>query len=650
MSVSTLLSVGARALQANYAALQTTGHNIANANTDGYSRQQVELATTQGQFTGGGFFGRGVDVATVTRSHDQFLTREAATSKSVAASDAARLAQMERLEQVFDMGEAGIGHVAGQLLNAFTDVASRPQDISARQVVLSRAEEVASRFRSAHAQLTELQASVSQEMKNSVVAVNALARQVARINEQIAAVQGSGHTPNDLLDERDRLISQINDYIQVTTVNADDGTTSLFIGGGQRLVLGSTAQQLQTRVDLYDPEQLHVWVSEGSTTRALPDDSLGGGSIAGLLRFQSADLTDARNLLGQIASALASRLNQQQSFGLDLRQPAGSGAPILAVGAARVLPASTNAASTVGITVMDATLLQASNYDLRPDPGGAAGMYQLTRLSDGLVRTVAAGAVVDGFRIDIGVPVPAAGNSYLLQPVAQATASMQRVLDDPRGIAAASPFTAQVGAANTGTASIDTLRVASSSFNANLNANITFTSNNGNYNWELRNATTNALVSSGSATWTAGQPIVLNGWELALNGVPMNVDTLTVNKTAFPSGNNGNAIALLGLRDETLVGRELVAGLPALGATVTTAYASAMADIGVRVQSARFAADFSHTVSLEAEAARTSRAGVNLDEEAARLIQFQQSYQAAAKVLTVAQSIFDTLLDVTSPR
>jgi flagellar hook-associated protein 1 FlgK len=238
----------------------------------------------------------------------------------------------------------------------------------------------------------------------------------------------------------------------------------------------------------------------------------------------------------------------------------------------------------------------------------------------------------------------------LLQPVAQATSSMQRVLADPRGIAAASPFTAQIGAANTGTASVDALRVASSSFNPNLNANISFTSNNGNYNWELRNASTNALVSSGTGTWTAGQPIVLNGWELDLDGVPLTADTLTVNKTTFPASNNGNAIALLGLRDETLVGRELVSGVPALGETVTSAYASAMADIGVRVQSARFAADFSHTVALEAEAARTSRAGVNLDEEAARLIQFQQSYQAAAKVLTVAQSIFDTLLEVTSPR
>ena len=141
MTSSALMSIGTRAMTASYAALQTTGNNIANANTVGYSRQQVELATAGGQYTGMGFFGRGVDVTTVSRAHDAFLVREAALTQSISAADGTRLAQLEQLEQVFGIGEAGLGYQSAQLLNAFADVASRPQDPAARQVALARAQD-----------------------------------------------------------------------------------------------------------------------------------------------------------------------------------------------------------------------------------------------------------------------------------------------------------------------------------------------------------------------------------------------------------------------------------------------------------------------------------------------------------------------------
>ena len=128
MSATSLMSIGMRAMNANLAALQTTGHNISNANVPGYSRQQVELATATGQFTGAGFFGKGVDMVTVTRSHNEFLTREAAASKSLGAGDQARFEQLARLERLFPLGEQGLGYASGQLLNAMVDLASRPQD------------------------------------------------------------------------------------------------------------------------------------------------------------------------------------------------------------------------------------------------------------------------------------------------------------------------------------------------------------------------------------------------------------------------------------------------------------------------------------------------------------------------------------------
>ena len=665
MGTGALMSLGTRALFANYSALQTTGNNIANANTPGYSRQGVELATAGGQFTGAGFFGKGVDVATVTRSHNQFLTREVASTDALAAADASRAAQLKQLENVFDTGEAGIGHAAGQFLNAFVDVAAKPQDSSARQVALSRADELATRFRAAGQQLDALQSGATLELRTSAKQVSELAQRVAAINEKIVGSVGSGHQPNDLLDQRDQMVREIGKIIQVTSIAADDGSVNLFIGGGQRLVLGSQASQLVTVPDPYDPTRVQLGLKEGATAIAMPEGLITGGSIAGLMRFQNVDLVDARNLLGQMASALAGRVNEQQALGLDLRQPAGAGAAMFNVGKLAVLPAATNAKAggvdvasmidgsgarvpTVGLTVTSPSELEASDYELQADPAGA-GTYQLRRLRDGLSRTVAAGDVIDGFRIDISAPAPSAGDRFLLQPVGGASRNMRRVLDDPRGIAAAAPVAATTGAGNTGTASVASLRAATTALDPTLRATLSFTSASGDYDWELRDAATDALVSNGSATWAAGVPVSLNGWELNLSGVPASGDTITVQKTEFPASNNGNARALVDLRDAALVGQQTSGGVVTQpGVAITDAYANALADIGVRVQSSNTAARMSASAATDAQAANAEATGVNLDEEAARLIQYQQSYQAAAKMLQVAQSVFDTLLQATS--
>jgi flagellar hook-associated protein 1 len=653
MSTSALFSLGTKAMTANYAALATTGHNIANANVAGYSRQQAELATASGQFTGAGYFGKGVDVSTVTRAHDAFLTREAANASSLAAMDASRLGLLDQLESAFPTGEAGVGYAAGQFLNAFVDLSTRPADAATRQVVLARADEVAARFDAAATQLDGLQRNVTEDLKASVAEVNRLARSVAELNQRIAAVVGLGQPPNDLLDQRDRALGELSQKLQISTVQADDGSLTVFIAGGQRLVLGAQVQALTVEVDPRDATRAALGLSDSGVVRLLPDTELGGGSIAGLLRFQNSDLVDTRTQLGQMAAALAGKVNEQQALGLDLRNPPGSGAPLFAIGAALAVPEAGNAVDAAGqfigrvsLTVTDATQLQASEYTLRADPGGAPGVWQLTRLADGIVRNIASGDVVDGLRIDIGPGTPAATDRFLLQPVSHAADGMRRVLDDVRGLAAASPVTAAAAGANTGTASVAALRVVSPAIDPNLNTAVAFTSDNGDYAWEMRDRVTNALVGSGVGLWTPGTPLALNGFELDLNGVPRSGDVFAVVKTAYPASNNGNALAFTALRDSAFVGREpLSGGGIGGGRSITDAYASVMADVGVRVQGARAGSEISAAVAAQAESARSAKSGVNLDEEAAKLIQYQQSYQAAAKILQIAQSVFDTLLD-----
>ena len=647
MSVTALFSIGSRAMTASYAALQTTGNNIANANTAGYSRQQVDLASSGGQLTGSGFFGRGVDVTTVNRAHDEFLTREAALTQSTAQADSTRLSQLQQLEQVFGTGESGLGYQSGQLIGSFTDVASQPQDPAARQVALSQAESTAASFRAAGEQIDTLQAGVTQDLKISIATVNGLAQTVAKLNRQIAAAKASGHEPNDLLDQRDTAVAEIGKYLQVTTVEAGDGSQSLFIGGGQRLVLGAEASTLSAIPDTFDPSKVHVGVRDGSVDRLLPDSLITGGSMAGLLRFQNEDLRDARNTIGQMAAALGGAINAQQHLGLDLTTPTGRpGGDLFAVGAPRVLPASGNGGSAVvSVQTTDAAKLQASDYQLRFDGSN----YTLTRLgSQDAAQTftpvaLAAGVTVEGMTISLASGAAASGDSFLLQPVAAAATGMQRVLSDPRGIAAASPVTATLGSANTGTLAVQSLQVKSP-ITAPPNAVVKFNQD------PATSATTYQISVDGGGTFAAAQPFVAGQpitladgsgtllWELSVGGTPANGDVIRVDPTAFPASSNGNAQALAALADAKLVA----------GNNVTDAWANALSDVGVRVQNAKGAATLSSSVASEAQARNSATAGVNLDEEAARLIQYQQSYQAAAKMLQVAQTVFDALLQATA--
>ncbi len=655
----TLINIGARAMFANQAALQVIGNNIANVNTVGYSRQQVEVAAATAQFTGAGYFGKGVDVKTVSRAHDEFLSREVSVSRAQNTADLSRLSQLQQLEKVFPLGETGLGHAVNQFISGFVDVANQPQDSAARQVVLSRAEEMSVRFRSAGEQINTLQDGVTVDLKTSIGKINDLAQRFAGLNAQITGSKSAGHVPNDLMDQRDQLLRELNDQVQVTSITADDGSLSLFVGGGQNLVLGATSQAFTTVADEYDVHKLHVALSEGSTKRILPDAQMTGGAIGGLLRFQSEDLVAARNFLGQVASAVSGAVNQQQALGLNLQVPGQAGGPIFSVGAPEVLPSSRNSGagvSTVSLQILDASQLQASDYDLRALPGGAAGEYLLTRMSDGLKREVKSGYQIDGFQLNVAAPLPASGDTFLLRPVGGASATIKRVLDDPRGIAAAAQFTGLAAASNSGTARVTDVRAVNPAADRTLSASIKFTSTTGAYDWELRNAS-NVLTSSGSGTLVAGQPIALNGWKMQVSGSPQVGDTLKVTPTAFPAGNNGNATALTGLRDLDMVGRRspdvinlasLPTGLASIGTgdTFTDAYSNALADIGVRVQTQRTAASISSSVLADSESARSSQAGVNLDEEAARLIQYQQAYQACAKIIQVAQSTFETLLQI----
>jgi flagellar hook-associated protein 1 FlgK len=650
MSASPLMSLGMKAMAASYAGLQVTGHNIANAGVEGYSRQQVSLTTPEGQFTGSGFFGRGVIVQSVVRAHDAFLTRESATARSLSAMDASRLTQLRRLEDVFPLGENGLGAATTELMDAFTDLANRPADLSTRQVVLARARDLADRFTEAGGRLDTMQDGVAASLRVSVQQINSLAGGIAEVNRRIADLKGLGQPANDLLDERDRLLSRLAEQVQITRMESPDGTMSVFIGGGQRLVLGSQLASVQLQQDTSDPSRLSVALVEEGSRRALDDAALGGGALTGLLRFQNTDLVAARARIGQLAASVGEAVNAQHQRGLNLQPPAGSvpTSALFAIGQPQVIRNLDNQRDgagaligSVSIAIEDASQLQPSEYALQETVAGS-GSWLLTRLSDGRQTSVADGDLVDGIRITFGSPPPQDGDRFRLQPVSRAASGFAALLDDPLDIAAAAPLTATASPGNTGTAAVGSLQMTGASLVADATATISFVSDSGDYTWQLRESG-GSLIRSGSGAWTPGATLPptggvdINGFALRLTGVPRNGDVLSVVPTPGNAlaANNGNATALLALRDAALTG----------GRTPTDAWSDALADIGVRVQSAQTASTISQAVAQQTETQRADKSGVNLDEEAARLIQYQQSYQAAAKVLQVAQAVFQQLID-----
>lgn len=627
-----ILNVGTRALLANQQALQTAGNNIANVNTPGYSRQSVVLQAVEGRTTGAGYYGNGVEVATVLRNHDQFLTRQATLSGSIAAADAKRLERLKQLEDLFQGGPSGLGAAVSDMLDAFSDVANAPADHSARTVALSRVDETAARFRSTAERMRSIGQAARSELGVAVGNVNSLAARIARANTQIALVHGSGHDPNDLLDQRDQMIRELNTLVQTTSIPADDGSIGIFVGS-QPLVLGNTASPLVLSQDEFnDPGKARLTIQRPGLTAPLDAAALGGGSISGLLRFMNNDLVEANNLVGRMALALGTKMNEQHQLGLDAAGVPG-GTLLSLSGLPDGLASSANlGAATIAVSIQPppsggSTSLAASDYEM-VFTSATAGSVK--RLSDGQVTAFGSTpgtALVDGLVLQASGPA-SAGDRYLVTPFRQVAVDIDAAFSSPRSLAMASQIAGSAGTTNTGTLALQSLLAQSPDANLTQTVTLTFTGA-GNFNV----AGTGTGNPSGVA-YVPGQAISFNGWSLTLKGAAKAGDTFTVRANAFPSTSGGNAEAMLALRDAAMFD----------GAPASDGFAALMSQIGVQVQSAGFAATISQSIATNIEADRSAVSGVNLDEEAARLLQFQQAYQASAKILQVSQSMFDSLL------
>ncbi len=655
-----ILNIGTQALNANMVALQTIGNNIANVNTAGYSRQNVIQTTVAGQYTGAGYIGKGVEIQTIQRNYDQFLTRQSTLATATQAADQTRSDYLAQLSTIFQGGSNGIGQSINDMLNSFSDVASTPTDLTARTVALTRIDETTRRMRAASQSLDDLQTGIQQALAEKINAVNTLAQNIADVNGQIARAQGGGQPANDLLDKRDQLIKSLNQYVQTTSIPADDGTVGVYIGGSQSLVLGSTAASLSlAKNDFGDPNQSKVVIKRDGISVTMDENALAGGEISGLLRFQNNDLVEGRNLLGRLTTSITSTMNTQHQLGLDLNnQPGGPlfstvNVNTILVPQGTATPNSgsvtlgTDPTTNLTVSISKASDMVASDYQVNVI---GPQKVSITRLSDGAnvpIDPANPGTTHFFDPTDPTTPITfdgltltnlngaAAGDRFYLKPFSSAASNIQREFSTPSALAVASPIVGQMGSNNSGSLQLSSLK-AGVNPPVNVPVTITFISSSQYTRSDDLNSPPLAV------NYTSGEPIYGTGspaaWTLVMQGAPKANDTFQVqniqNTSLDPKLNGGNATNMMDLRDQPMFD----------GANLTDGYASLISQVGIRAQSANYSATVSTNIAVNAEKSRAGVAGVNLDEEAAKLLQYQQAYQASAKMIQIAQSIFDTLI------
>lgn len=630
---SGLTSIALTGLRAAQAGLATTGHNISNVNTAGYSRQQTIQTAALAQFSGNGYVGTGVNVTSIRRVYSDYATQSLRESVSTSAKSNAFSTEINRIDGWLADSSSNLSTAVDSFFKTAQTVANNPADVSARQTMLSSARTLAGRFNDLNARLTQQGADIDRQIDDNVTSVNALAQQVAALNQRIQVDDRSttlGQLPNDLLDQRDALVQQISTAIGATAIPQSDGSLNVFVGNGQPLVVGQQANRLVAIPGGEDTTKKELAVMVNNSPARIPNGLIQSGTLGGLMNFRDDVLTNATNTLGQIAAGLGAALNAQNKLGQDANGLAG--ADLFKLGSPVVVAATDNSATAkLAVTITDASKLSTADYRLSYD----GSQYTLTNLSSKSSQTFASlPQTVDGVKIDVASPL-SAGDQFTIAPTRNGAKDFAVATTDPAKIASAAPISLATGA-NTGTARQAALSVVPADpLPANLKApvDVKFHVANGVTTYDLVDKTSGSTISSGNA-YTDGVPIVQNGWSLTFSGVPADNDTFTVGPNINGSGDNRNALLLAAVQKNAVT---------SIGSAQDT-YAGLVGNIGNRANEATALATADASLVTQAQESRDSISGVNLDEEAANLQKYQQAYQAASKSIQTANAMFDAVM------
>jgi flagellar hook-associated protein 1 FlgK len=642
---SNILSIGQSAIAAAQVGITTTGHNIANASTPGYSRQVVIQGAAQAQNFGSGYIGQGVQISGVERVYNEVLARQVVSMQSSSTASSVYHTQMTQIDNMLSDSAAGLSPALQDFFNSIQTLTTNPGDSSTRQAMLSSAESLANRFQSIGDRLSSLREGVNTQLSASISEVNTYAQSIAKLNDVIEKAYGADKSPpNDLLDQRDQLVTELSKLIKTTVVNQDGGKYNLFIGSGLPLVVGAQTFALTTANSPTDGGRLDVaYVANGKTTILSPN-SLPGGSVGGLLQFREQSLDPVKNQIGLIAVTVAQTFNEQHAQGLDANGvPGGSffAPPVPLV----TKSADNTGTATVTSQVLDARALTTSDYHLKFDGTN----YSITRMSDNSIQTFSSlPQTIDGISIQVQSGSMVAGDDFLIQPTANGATEIKVAITDTNKIAAGSPAISSAnGATNAGTGSISGVTVSTGYAASPLASPVTLTYNSGGNTLSGFPASLPVTVTVGSTStvYPAGTPIPFTsnatisfgGVSLKISGGVTNGDQFTITpNTSNASGDNRNALLLAGLQTNSFMSNGT--------ATYESAFNQVVSLVGNKTRELQITSKADSQMLSQAETAQQSESGVNLDEEATNLLRYQQAYQAAGKMMQIASQLFDVIL------
>ncbi|OIR11489.1 flagellar hook-associated protein 1 [mine drainage metagenome] len=636
-----IYGIAVSALNAAQAGLTTTSNNIANANTPGYSRQQIVQAAMLPQNTGSGYLGQGVNVTTVVRRYDQFLGAQVLEAQTQSSNLNTQLGLAQQVSNLLGGTNGGLTPSMQDFFTAVNAVANAPQSVPARQTMIGSAQSLVNGFQTMNQSLNQIRDGLNGQITTSVAQINSYATQIASLNDKIVQMQANNpnQPPNDLLDQRDQLINQLSQQIRVSTIKQGNGSMDVFIGNGQSLVLGNQTTTLQAVPSTTDPTALEVAYTNNGTVNRIQQSSLQGGSLGGYISFRQTILDPAINALGRIAMGFASTFNQQQQQGIDLNGALGTN--MFTMAAPRVTAATTNAGNgVIAATVSSTSALTGNDYSVQFD-GTNYNVYNTSNNS--LVQSftpaqMAAGQTVTGTGITLQLTGGAAtaGDSFLVRPTVDGAGSFALNITDPTKIAAASPIRSNAPTSNLGTGTIAAATVSGGvPLNANLQQPVTITFNNPPTTF---NVTGTGTGNPTNVPYTAGAAITYNGWTTQISGAPAAGDTFTVSQNTNATTDGSNSLLMAALQTTNTLANNTT--------SYQGAYGQLIGQIGTQTNQLTVTSQAQTTLLNSVTASQQAVSGVNLDEEAANLVRYQQAYQAAGKAMQVANTMFDTILNL----
>lgn len=630
-----LLGIGLSGLNANMAQLTTTGNNISNASTPGYSRQEVVQEQATPQFTGAGYVGNGVSVEQIQRDYSTFLTTQVQQATSASSQSTTYYNEIQQLDNMLGSTTSGLTPALQSFFSSVQSVANDPSDGPTRQTLLSSAQSMVATFQGLAQQMTQIGQDVNSQISASVTNINSYAQQLSQLNQAIVTAQGGDPNtpPNALLDQRDQVMAQLNQEVQATVVPQTDGSVNVYIGNGIPLVVGQLTYPLSAINSPTDPTSTEVGYGPAGKQVVLGTNSIAGGNLGGLLQFRDGSLTPAENQLGQIAIGVASNFNAQNSLGQDLNGNIGGNifnvpAPVVAVNS------NNTGNAIVGAAITNPAALTDSDYTLSYN----GSVYQLTRQSDNNVTTFASfPQTVDGVTLTLASGTMNAGDSYLIEPTANGASALSMATNNTSAIAAATPILGSAAVANTGTATISAGTVnGAPPVNTNLQQPVTITFiGPGTYD-----VTGTGTGNPTGVAYTSGGNITYNGWTVQITGTPVSGDTFTVDPNTNGVSDGSNALLLAGLETQNTLNNS--------STTYGGVYDQMTSAIGNMTDQMQTTSQAQQTLLTTAQNSQQSVSGVNLDEEAANLIRYQESYQACGKMVQIADTCFQALIGISS--